>query len=198
MISSSYPQGETDWKSVFIRQMLGALAKKQDLKMSYWGPPGKFPQNVAHACSPSESEWLEGLMAKGGLVHLLRTGGLDRVSAPVKFMMLLRRGCRRQEQVDLYHVNWLQNVLPLWGSRQPALITVLGSDFGLLKIPGLVMVLRKVLKQRRCVLAPNATWMVEELQSRFGDVAEVIPIPLGINDEWFALQEKRIVVSPQQ
>lgn len=198
MISSSYPQGEKDWKSVFVRQMLGALAEKSDVNMIYWGPPGKLPDNVTSVCLPAESVWLESLMEEGGLAHLLRNGGVRRVIVLLKFLILLQRGCSRQKQVDLYHVNWLQNALPLWRDRHPALITILGSDLGLLKIPGMTILLRKVLKKRRCVLAPNAEWMVDELKQRFSDVAQVIPIPLGINDEWFALEKKRTIVSPHK
>lgn len=198
MISSSYPREEKDWKSVFVRQMLGALAEKPDVNMTYWGPPGEFPEGVTSACLPSESAWLDKLMEEGGLAHLLRNGGVRRLTAPLRFLVLLQRGCNRQKQVDLYHVNWLQNALPLWRRSQPALITVLGSDLGLLKIPGMTMLLRNVFKKRRCVLAPNADWMVDELKLRFGDVAQVIPIPLGINDEWFALHEKRKIVSPNK
>ncbi len=198
MISSSYPQGEKDWKSVFVRQMLGALAEKSDVNMTYWGPPGNIPEGVTSACLPAESAWLDKLMEEGGLAHLLRNSGVRRFTAPWKFLLLLQRGCKRQKYVDLYHVNWLQNALPLWRQRQPALITVLGSDLGFLKVPGMTMLLRNVFRKRRCVLAPNADWMVDELKLRFGDVAQVIPIPLGINDDWFALQEKRKIAFPNK
>lgn len=198
MISSSYPQEEKDWKSVFIRQMLGALADKSDVNMTYWGPPGKLPEGVTYACLPDESAWLDRLMEQGGIAHLLRKGGVRRFTAPLKFLLLLQRGCNRQKHINLYHVNWLQNALSLWRSKQSALITVLGSDLGLLKMPGMTLLLRQVIKKRRCVLAPNAEWMVDELKLRFGNVAQVIPIPLGIDDEWFALQEKRHILFPNK
>ncbi len=198
MVSSSYPRGEKDWKSVFIRQMLGPLADKTSVNMTYWGPSGNLPDGVTYACLPDESAWLDRLMEDGGIAHLLRKGGVRSFTVPLKFLLLLQRGCNRQKHVDLYHVNWLQNALSLWRRKQPALITVLGSDMGLLKLPGMTMLLRNVLKKRRCVLAPNADWMVDELKLRFGDVAQVIPIPLGIDDDWFALQEKRQVSSPNQ
>jgi glycosyltransferase involved in cell wall biosynthesis len=73
------------------------------------------------------------------------------------------------------------------GSSTPALITVLGSDFGLLHVPGMRLALRAMLRQRRAVLAPNAEWMVSALQQAFGDLAEVRAIPFGVDDAWFNL-----------
>ncbi len=198
MISSSYPQGEKDWKSIFIRQMLGALADKSDLDMTHCGPNGILPDGVTYACLPDESAWFARLMEGGGVAHLLRKGGVRRFTTPIQFLKFVSRACNRQEHIDLFHVNWLQNVLPLWKRKEPALVTVLGSDFALLKFPGMRTVLRHVIKNRRCVLAPNASWMVDELQRCFGDIAEVVSIPLGINDHWFDLYEKRQVVSPEQ
>jgi hypothetical protein len=87
----------------------------------------------------------------------------------------------------LIHVNWLQNALPLWGTTTPALITVLGSDFGLLRQPGMKMLLRSVLRQRRAILAPNADWMRPVLEQAFGDLAEIRPIPFGVDDPWFEI-----------
>ena len=198
LISSSYPNEKKDWKSVFVQQMLEGLAEKSDVKMSYWGPPGKVPGNVSSACLASESIWLEQIMNDGGLVHLLRSRGIRSLTAPLKYLFLLRRCYNRQKQVDLYHVNWLQNALPLWGKKQPVLITVLGSDLGLLKFPAMKILLRQVFKNRRCVLAPNAEWMVDELNESFGDVAQIIPIPLGINAEWFNIHKKCVSSPPHK
>lgn len=198
MISSSYPQGSKDWKSIFIRQMLSALAERTDVNMSYWGPSGWLPRNVVSACSSSESVWLADLMSKGGLIHLLRNSRLLGSFTILKFLIMSHRALKSQEHVNIFHVNWLQNALALRGRKQPALITVLGSDLRLLKIPGLTMLLRDVIKKRSCILAPNAEWMVDELRLRFGDIAKVVPIPLGINDEWFAVQRKRKIVSPDK
>jgi hypothetical protein len=94
------------------------------------------------------------------------------------------------------HVNWLQNAVPLWGSRVPAVISVLGTDFGLLRLPGMTALLRSVLRQRRAVLAPNAEWMVPELERRFGDVASIQAMPFGIDNAWFNLQRQPPAQAP--
>lgn len=190
MTSTSYPQNVKDWKGVFIRQLLTALADSPEINMQFWGPPGEFPDNIEYLCNSDESIWLDRLLAQGGIAHVLRQKGMRSINTVLKLLLLLKRAYRRQNKVSLYHVNWLQNALPLWGTTQPALITVLGSDFGLLKIPGMTALLRLVLKNRRCILAPNADWMKNELEKRFGDIAQVIPIPLGINEEWFAIKRK--------
>lgn len=198
MISSSYPRGETDWKSVFVRQMLAALIEKADLSLSYWGPPGNLPENVVSSCTPDESAWLDNLMDRGGLVQVIKSRGLDRFFMPLKYLMLLSRGYDRDTESDIYHINWLQNALPLWKSKKKALITVLGSDFGLLKIPGMVLLLHYIFNKNICVLAPNAEWMVEPLEQYFGDVAEIVPVPLAIDDKWFRISQKRSLVLPEK
>jgi hypothetical protein len=83
------------------------------------------------------------------------------------------------------HVNWLQNALPLWGTSTPTLITVLGTDFALLRLPGMKALLRSVLRQRRAILAPNAAWMQPALEQAFGDLAEIRPIAFGVDAPWF-------------
>ncbi len=198
MISSSYPRGENDWKSVFIKQMLVALADKSSIRMTYWGPQGTMPDDVCYACLPEEAAWLDWLMVRGGIAHVLKIQGVNRFFVPFKFLFLLKKAYVRHDNVDLFHVNWLQNALPLWWKKQPALITVLGSDLGLLKLPGMTKLLRVVFKRRCCVLAPNADWMCETLESSFGDVAQVIPIPLGINDEWFSIAGNRRLDYPEK
>jgi glycosyltransferase involved in cell wall biosynthesis len=85
------------------------------------------------------------------------------------------------------HVNWLQNALPLWGTITPAVVSVLGSDFALLRLPGMKTLLRMVFKQRRTILAPNAEWMTAELERAFGDIAEIHPIPFGVDASWFTI-----------
>jgi hypothetical protein len=104
-------------------------------------------------------------------------------------MMRLGRAYRRQPP-DVAHVNWLQNAVPLWGSTTPALVTVLGTDFGLLRLPGMKMLLRAVLRQRRAILAPNAEWMCPALKQAFGDIAEIRPIPFGVDDPWFEVERR--------
>ena len=199
MISSSYPQGENDWKSVFIRQLLTSLADIKSLHMSYWGPPGILPDRVIYACLPNEAEWLSRLLKDGGLAHILRNKNLRRLIAPLKFLTLLHRGCSRHELVDIYHVNWLQNALSLPRDQKPAVISVLGSDLGLLKLPGMTILLRHVFKKRRCILVPNAGWMTDELNKHFGDIAQIITVPLGIDFNWFDLHhEKQQISSPNQ
>ncbi|TKB26710.1 glycosyltransferase family 4 protein [Desulfopila sp. IMCC35006] len=198
MVSTSYPENPKDWKSVFVRQLLQALSNRNELNMSYWGPPGDLPENVSYQCHEDEKTWLAWLMEKGGIIHLLRQKGLYRFTAPVKLLVLLRRAYQRQENVSLFHINWLQNALPLHRSNQPIVVSVLGSDLGLLRIPGLTSLLRKVFKKRLCVLAPNADWMKQDLENRFGDVARIITVPLGINIEWFKVKRDLPLEQPHK
>ncbi len=99
--------------------------------------------------------------------------------------------CYRRSPADILHINWLQNALPLTVCRKPALVTVLGSDLALLKLPGMATMLRRVFRGRRVILAPNADWMVSKLEQYFGDQVEVRTIPFGIDLSWFNV--KRVI-----
>lgn len=182
--SSSYPKNAQDWRSRFIANMVAALARQSGLSVSVWAPPGDLPKNVTQAGTASDATWLAGLATQGGMAHLLRMQRVLALSTVLSFLLRLRKAYRCKP-IDVVHANWLQNALPLWGTRTPALITVLGSDFGLLRVPGMRLVLRAMLRQRRAILAPNAEWMEPNLRQAFGDLAEVRSIPFGVDDAWF-------------
>jgi glycosyltransferase involved in cell wall biosynthesis len=154
--------------------------------ISLWAPPGTLAANVVDASTPADAHWLEDLSQQGGIAHLLRTRKVLAAGTVLRLLLRLGRAYRRQ-RVDVAHVNWLQNALPLWGTTTPALITVLGTDFGLLRLPGMKMLLRTVMRQRRVILAPNADWMRPVLEQAFGDLAEIRPIAFGVDDPWFEL-----------
>ncbi len=187
MTSTSFPKNEQDWRGRFIASLVVALSRHNDLNLSIWAPPGELPRNVATATMPNDALWLDQLSQKGGIAHELRT---RRVFAAGTILTLLMRLCRayRREPCDVIHVNWLQNALPLWGTTTPALITVLGSDFGLLRLPGMKSALCAVLRTRRAILAPNAEWMEPALHQAFGDFAEIRTIAFGVDDPWFEVR----------
>lgn len=186
MSSTSYPADRQDWRGRFIANLAAALAERSDISLALWAPPGELPAAVTPACTPADRAWLAGLARQGGIAHLLRTRRLLALGSALTLLGRLA-GAYRRQAADVVHANWLQNALPLWGSRTPALITVLGSDFGLLRLPGMRTLLRAVLRQRRAILAPNADWMRPQLQALFGDLAEVRPIPFGVDAQWFAV-----------
>ena len=37
-----------------------------------------------------------------------------------------------RNSADIYHLNWLQSLIPFWNIPKPAVATILGSDFQLL------------------------------------------------------------------
>lgn len=154
------------------------------LHMSVWAPPGDLPKTVTRVGTASDAHWLAGLTERGGMAHLLRARPVLALGSVVSIVLRLRRAYRHQA-IDVVHANWLQNALPLWGTSTPALITVLGSDFGLLRLPGMRFALRAMLRQRRAILAPNADWMAPILRQMFGDLAEVRTVPFGVDDAWF-------------
>lgn len=189
MTSTSYPEHAEDWRGRFIFNLAAALGRTPQVQLSLWAPPGELPPGVVGVTTPSEQVWLQQLSHRGGIAHLLRGHKLAAIAAAGGLLRLLYRVYRR-EPAAVAHVNWLQNALPLWGSRVPAVVSVLGTDFGLLRLPGMTALLRSVLRQRRAVLAPNAGWMVPELQRRFGDLATVQAVPFGIDGAWFELQRQ--------
>jgi Glycosyltransferase len=184
MASTSYPSDQRDWRGRFIADMAAALGRRDDVALSLWAPPGELPSGVASALLAGDGEWLNGLSRRGGIANLLRRGRLSGGFATLGLLRRLRRAYRRTS-AEVVHANWLQNALPLWGTPTPALVTVLGSDYGLLDRPGMAVALRRVLAGRRAILAPNAEWMAPKLKRLFGSVAEVQPIPFGVDGAWF-------------
>jgi glycosyltransferase involved in cell wall biosynthesis len=188
MTSTSYPRDATDWRGLFIKHQVDSLVANPPINLSLWAPPGEISNQATYVATPQEAAWLNELMEQGGIAHLLREGGLSRLTAPIKLLLMLRQVYKRHKLMHLFHVNWLQNALPLWGTKQPALVTVLGSDLALLKLPAMTNLLRHVFQQRRCILAPNANWMTAKLEQRFGNVASIVPIPFGIDAAWYQLK----------
>lgn len=186
MSSTSYPQSPQDWRGRFIANMAAAVARQDGVALALWAPPGELPANVSDASTPADAVWLQQLAEEGGMAHLLRSHKMKAMTAASHLLLRLGR-VYRQQRPDVVHANWLQNALPLWGTHTPALITVLGTDFALLRLPGMRLALRAVLKQRRAILAPNAAWMCPALAQAFGDVAEVRAIPFGVDDAWLNL-----------
>jgi hypothetical protein len=188
MVSTSYPVDLRDWRGLFIRHLTDALARREDLRLRLWSPPGEFPANTEDATNADEARWLAQLMAAGGIAHLMRSGGIRGLAAPLKLLRMLRNLYRRETAIGLYHINWLQNALALPRDNRPLLTTVLGTDMQLLKLPGMSQLLRRVFRHRRVAICPNAQWMVPELQDRFGDLATVRFVPFGIEPRWFEIE----------
>lgn len=188
-ISTSYPANGEDWRGVFIARLVDSLARQPRLSLKVWSPPGEMPSIVRYVCNDREEQWLKRLMELGGIAHLLRQSRVHGLNSARELLSLLRSLYRRETAgVDVLHVNWMQNLLPLGRGNQPVLVTVLGSDLQLLKMPGMCWMLRRVLRGRRSLIAPNAEWMVEPLSKCFGDVAEIRPVVFGIGREWYALE----------
>ena len=189
MVATSYPRDMADWQGLFIRKIADTMGASPELALSLWAPDGPRQESVEYACDDSDREWLGELAGRGGIAHLLRTSPLAALGAGGGLMRRLRRLYRaRAAQTDIFHVNWLQNALPLYGMNARAVITVLGTDFKLLKLPGMAAALRRVLASNHCILAPNAAWMEGELARRFGDLAEVRPVNFGIDAPWYTLK----------
>lgn len=184
LVSTSYPASATDWRGRFIADMARTLPEAGALRLAIWAPPGERPHAVDDAATPDESAWLGRLMEAGGIAHLLRTRG-PLALATVAGLLARLKAVYRRSDADVVHVNWLQNAIPLAGTRVPALVTVLGSDYGLLRLPGMIPLLRRSLRSRPVLLAPNAGWMTGELERSFGDIASVRAIPFGVDEPWF-------------
>lgn len=103
--------------------MVGSLANRTDLELALWAPLGNVPMTVARANTLEDTRWLAGLSHQGGIAQVLRSRHVLALGTVVSLLARLARVYRRQS-TDVVHVNWLQNALPLWGTRTPALITV--------------------------------------------------------------------------
>lgn len=187
LTSTSYPRDASDWRGVFIRHMANALAQAGTVQLSIWAPPGELPETAIDATTTADSAWLGKLMAAGGISHLIRQGGMRAWLAPFILLRMLAAAYRRQGDADIYHVNWLQCALPLPTNRKPALITTLGNDLKLLRLPFMHYALRRAMRRRKVAICPNAEWMVEPLRTAFADVAEITPVSFGIDPCWYAI-----------
>jgi hypothetical protein len=187
LTATSYPASTTDWKGLFILRMVEALARRDDLALSAWVPPGPVPARAARATTADDEAWLGALLASGGIAHLLRRRPWRGAVAAAA---LLRRQRRAVADADaqLLHVNWLQNALALPAKPTPALLTVLGTDMQLLRLPGMRAALRRRFRGRAVAICPNADWMLPGLQQAFGDVATVRCVPFGIDARWYAVE----------
>jgi len=146
-----------------------------------------LPANAKSITTAQETVWLKRLMAAGGISHLIRGGGLWTLLAPIKLLRFIAHTYRRHLAVDVYHINWLQCALPLPNDGKPALVTVLGNDLKLLRLPLMRHLLRRVMRERKVAICPNADWMQTPLLEAFGDIATVIPVSFGIDPCWYAI-----------
>ena len=195
LTSTSYPSSDSDWQGLFIREMLGALDRSEDTTVSYWGPPGPLPAAVPYLGSESDRQFLQRLADQGGIAHLLRSKPIVGVARGAGLIRRLRRVLRgNRDTSDVFHLNWLQSALAIPGKGNRALVTVLGTDYKLLEVPGVTALLRTRLAGNRVVLAPNAEWMVPKLEAAFAkQVGKVAYVPLGIDQRFY---ETRAVPDP--
>jgi glycosyltransferase involved in cell wall biosynthesis len=198
LAGTSYPRDSSDWRGVFIRNMLASLSSREDLDVTYWGPPGELPPHVHDGSTSEDRAWLGSLMERGGIAHILRQGGWRGKLAPFQLIRHLRHAYQRNVATDVYHVNWLQTALPLPAGSTPLLVTVLGTDFALLKKPLMAAMLRRVFSRRQTLIAPNAEWMVPPLQQYFGDIARIQHIPFGIDASWYEIARRYDAEQPRK
>lgn len=190
MTATSYPSDAHDWRGVFIRHLAGAVGRREGMSLRLWAPPGELPPQVANAALREEADWLDALMKAGGISHLMRVRGWRGATTPFTLLRMLHAAFRRERQTDLYHLNWLQTALPLPNDGKPAVISVLGNDLNLLRLPLMTKLLRRTMRRRRVALCPNAEWMAPILETTFGDVATVVPISFGIDDRWYTVERR--------
>jgi glycosyltransferase involved in cell wall biosynthesis len=188
MTSTSYPRDAADWRGVFIRHLAQALVRQQNIQLHIWAPPGELPHGAKATMLPAECAWLTRVMDAGGISHMLRNKRAVNLFAPLILLRMLRAVFRRETAVNVYHINWLQCALPLPDNRVPALISVLGNDMKLLRLPLMRRLLRRVMRQRKVAICPNAVWMRAPLETSFGDLAAVIPVAFGVDPVWYSIQ----------
>lgn len=187
-VSTSFPRTTADWRGIFIANISAALARHPEIELTQWAPPGEVHQQVRIATTEQEAAWLNQLMEIGGISHWLRTRPASGLLAAVKLLQMLALVYRRySNEIDIYHINWLQCALPLPHDKKPALITVLGNDMRLLHLPVMKKALRRVMKNRTVIICPNANWMEKPLQAAFGDIAAIRSVPFGIEPRWYAI-----------
>jgi len=194
-VSTSYPKDDLDWKGRFIERMLCGLSGR-DIIIYVWAPPGKIPDNVIYSASGEEKIWLDKLSEEGGIAHKVRSGPFKAFVWGSGLLLRLRDVYKRFSDADIYHVNWLQNALSIPDNKKPVLVSVLGTDLSLLRIPGMKSALKRVFKKHPAILAPNNSWMIPVLEENFGNVAKVREIRFGIDDIFYNI-ERTVSTNPR-
>jgi len=194
--ATSYPTDLSDWRGLFIRHLAFALSRFPEIELRMWTPPGEYPEKATPQTTDSDNDWLASLMNVGGIAHLFRTRPHAAIIPVIGLLLRLRRTYRRSTQHDIYHLNWLQTALPLPRDGKPALITILGTDLNLLRLPLVKPLLRRVMHKRQVALCPNAEWMMEPLSESFGDLAFIKPVPFGIDPIWYEIKRSPDKLEP--
>ncbi len=198
MVATSYPANVGDWRGLFIRHLANALGRREDLQVQLWAPPGDHGSGVTDASTPAEASWLDRLAQSGGIAHQLRQNALSGGLASIKLLRHLHRAYKRNAlRLDLVHCNWLQTMLPV-PRRLPVLVTVLGTDMQLLKLPLMPTLLRWTMRGRPVAICPNAEWMQAPLLAMFGRFARVETVPFGIEASWFAVSRELRPMQPSR
>jgi hypothetical protein len=83
MTSTSYPENAQDWRGRFIADLVAALARREDITLSLWMPPGDLPSGVIAATTPNDTRWIKGVSEQGGIAHLLRTHKIFAAGAEI-------------------------------------------------------------------------------------------------------------------
>ena len=193
MVGTSYPESSSDWKGTFIRNIVENVGNLNDVELSTWMPPGPLPDSVLAVTDNADAMWLSQLMQKGGIAHAIRTQPFQGPWLSLQLLYRLRRVYRNNRLIDLRHLHWLQNAIPIQSDRLPLVVSVLGSDLAMLRVPCVTPLLRRVFEARKTVLCPNANWMVDPLKTRFGKQTEIKVLPFGIGHKWY--QTDRSMVS---
>lgn len=189
LAATSYPSGDSDWKGLFVLRMVEALSVHGDVSLSAWVPPGPVPPDAARATTSGDEAWLQRLLQDGGIAQLLRRRRVRGALAAVGLLWRERRAFARSD-AGLFHVNWLQNALALPRDQRPALVTALGTDMRLLRLPGVRTMLRRAFRDRPIAICPNAEWMLPALEAAFGDIATVRCVPFGIDALWYRVERR--------
>lgn len=189
--ASSFPSNRDDWKSVFIRNLAQALAKREDIELNIWAPRGECSGGVNWATTAKDEFLLAKLMRLGGIAHLLGTRPLLGILLAARMLLAMRRAASRTS-CQLHHVNWLQNAIALPQDGKPLLVSALGSDMKLLDHAMVRALLRRAFRHRQVRICPNAEWMVAPLRECFADLATVEAVPLGIDEQWFNIRRRPI------
>ena len=190
LTATSYPRSESDWQGLFIREMLGALARSAGTRVRYWGPPGPLPGAVVYGASDADARYLQEVADQGGIAHLLRSRPMAGVARGLGIVRRLRSTIRlEQHSTDILHLNWLQSALAIPGGGNKALVTVLGTDYKLLETRGVVALLRQRFSGNDIALAPNADWMEDRLRQVFGDRVRLVKcVPFGIDGRFYEVE----------
>jgi|SRR3989344_4629809 len=201
ILSNSYPAYQGHFQSPFIHNLAKALAfrgHRVKVVCPYYGKFSKKRETIDNVEIIRFQYFpikFQRLTEGGGMPSALKSSFIAKINMPFFIMSSILTSIKELRKCDLIHCQWALSGIPgifiKFLFRKPMIVTTRGAEFDLaMKNFLFKIVLRYVLKNCNFI-TPNNESHVEVIK-KFGIPKEkILPIPNGINLEYFKPRNKR-------